>query len=123
MQLIDNINRLLGDDLKGAIAHGGRLRVAASCFSIYAYAALKDELEQLDRFDFIFTAPTFTPEEVTDSGKKERREFHIPKANRSRSFYGTEFGIQLKEQAHPAGHRQGMRRLDAPQGPIQVQPE
>ena len=44
MELIDNINKLLGDDLKAAIAQGGRLRVAASCFSIYAFSALKDEL-------------------------------------------------------------------------------
>jgi len=49
---------LLGDDLKVSIADGGRLRVAASCFSIYAFAALKYEFEKLDRFDFVVTAPT-----------------------------------------------------------------
>jgi len=32
MQLIDNINHLLGDDLKEALKPGTRLKVAASCF-------------------------------------------------------------------------------------------
>ena len=98
MQLIDNINKLLGDDLKAAVTTGSRLRVAASCFSIYAYEALKEELERVEAFDFVFTAPTFVPAEVTDSGAKERREFHIPRSIRERSFYGTEFEIQLKNK-------------------------
>ncbi|HNO80227.1 MAG TPA: helicase-related protein [Phycisphaerae bacterium] len=98
MELIDNVNRLLGDDLKAAMSNGCRLRVAASCFSIYAYEALKEELERVEAFDFVFTAPTFVPDEVTDSGAKERREFHIPRSIRERSFYGTEFEIQLKNK-------------------------
>lgn len=44
MELIDNINRLLGDDLKRTLKPGARLKVAASCFSMYAFEALKDEL-------------------------------------------------------------------------------
>ena len=38
------------------------------------------------------------PNEVTDKIKKERREFHIPKAERERSFYGSDFEIQLKNK-------------------------
>ena len=38
MEIIDNINRLLGDDLKDSVASGARLRVAASTFSIFASA-------------------------------------------------------------------------------------
>ena len=30
MEIIDNINRLLGDDLKQTIKHGAKLRIAAS---------------------------------------------------------------------------------------------
>ena len=41
MEIIDNINRLLGDDLKQTLKPGARLKVAASCFSIYALEALK----------------------------------------------------------------------------------
>ena len=98
MEIIDNINHLLGDNLKQTIKSGSKLKIAASCFSIYAFEALKKELESIDNLEFIFTAPTFVPNEVTDKFKKERREFHIPKAERERSFYGTDFEIQLKNK-------------------------
>jgi superfamily II DNA or RNA helicase len=98
MDLIDNINQLLGDNLRETIELHSKLKIAASCFSIYAFAELKEQLESIDSLDFIFTSPTFIPDEVTDSGRKVRREFHIPKAERERSFYGTEFEIQLKNK-------------------------
>jgi len=98
MELIDNINHLLGDNLKQSIGPGARLKIAASCFSIYAFEALKSDLEQLESLEFIFTSPTFVPDEVTDSGRRVRREFHIPTAEREQSFYGSEFEIQLKNQ-------------------------
>ena len=46
MKLIDNINDLLGDDIKKSIQPGARLKIAASCFSIYAFEALKRELPE-----------------------------------------------------------------------------
>jgi hypothetical protein len=98
MELIDNINRLLGDDLKHVLKPGARLKVAASCFSMYAFEALKAELEQIDELHFIFTSPTFVAEEVTDKIRKERKEFHIPKLNRERSLYGSEFEIHLRNK-------------------------
>jgi hypothetical protein len=98
MEIIDNINHLLGENLKRTIKSNAKLRIAASCFSIYAYAALKRELEKIDSLEFIFTAPTFVPHEVSDKIKKEQREFYIPKAGRERNFYGSEFEIQLKNQ-------------------------
>ncbi|MGZ8181829.1 MAG: helicase-related protein [Methylobacter sp.] len=98
MEIIDNINHLLGDNLKQTINPGSKLKIAASCFSIYAFEALKKELEGIDELEFIFTSPTFVPNEVTDKIKKERREFHIPKAERERSFYGSDFEIQLKNK-------------------------
>ena len=48
--------------------------------------------------EFIFTAPTFVPNEVTDKLRKERREFFIPKADRERTIYGSEFEIQLRNK-------------------------
>lgn len=54
MELIDNINRLLGDDLKQTLKPGARLKIAASCFSMYAFEALKAELEKIDELQFIF---------------------------------------------------------------------
>ena len=98
MKIIDNINTLLGDDLKASLHSRSRLKIAASCFSIYAYEALKSELAKVESLEFIFTAPTFVPNEVTDKLRKERREFFIPKANRERSLYGSEFEIQLRNK-------------------------
>ena len=98
MELIDNINHLLGDDLKQTIKPGARLKIAASCFSMYAFEALKAELEKVEELNFIFTSPTFVANEVTDKVQKERREFHIPKSDRERSLYGSEFEIQLRNK-------------------------
>ena len=98
MKVIDNISSFLGDDLKGRIKNGGRIQVAASCFSIYAYEALKAELSKVDRFDFIFTSPAFIAEEATDNFRRERREFFIPKTQRERDLYGSEFEIKLRNK-------------------------
>ena len=98
MELIDNINRLLGDDLKKTLKPYARLKIAASCFSMYAFEALKSELEKIEELSFIFTSPTFVANEVTDKVQKERREFHIPKSDRERSLYGSEFEIQLRNK-------------------------
>ncbi len=98
MKIIDNVNSLLGDDLKDCLHPKSRLKIAASCFSIYAYEALKSELAKVESLEFIFTAPTFVPNEVSDTLKKERREFYIPKTDRERSLYGSEFEIQLRNK-------------------------
>ena len=66
MEIIDNINRLLGDDLKQTLKPGARLKVAASCFSMYAFEALKVELAKIEELNFIFTAPAFVAADVTD---------------------------------------------------------
>lgn len=98
MKLVDNTSLLLGDDLKATVGRGSRLRIAASCFSIYAFEALKSELSRVESFQFIFTAPTFVPMEMTDRLRKERREFFIPKTVRERGLYGTDFEIQLRNK-------------------------
>jgi len=98
LKIIDNINTLLGDDLKASIRPKDKLRIAASCFSIYAYEALKSEFSKIESLEFIFTAPTFVPNEVTDKFRKEHREFFIPKSNREKSLYGSEFEIQLRNK-------------------------
>lgn len=98
MMILDNINHFLGADLKQTIRAGARLKIAAATFSIYAFEALKKELEKIHSLEFIFTAPTFIPEQATDKFKKEHREFQIPKAERERSFYGSVFELQLKNK-------------------------
>lgn len=94
MKIIDNIQFLLGDDLKSTINKDDKLSIVASCFSIYAYESLKKELEGIDELKFIFNSPTF----IKDKIDKEKREFYIPKLNRERSLYGTEFEIKLKNE-------------------------
>ena len=53
-----------------------------------------EELGQVEEVRFIFTSPTF----VADNVKKEQREFYIPKLNREKSLYGTEFEIRLRNE-------------------------
>jgi hypothetical protein len=98
MDIIDNVNTLLGDDLKASIKAQSKVKIAASCFSIYAYEALKAELSKIESFEFIFTSPTFIANEVTDKIRKERREFFIPKSNSENNLYGSEFEIQLRNK-------------------------
>jgi hypothetical protein len=61
METIDNLNTLLGDGVKQNLRPGSKLRLAASCFSMYAYEALKEELEKIEPLEFIFTCPMFVP--------------------------------------------------------------
>ncbi|WP_412558505.1 helicase-related protein [Thalassospira sp. MIT1370] len=98
MKIIDNTTQLLGDDVKGTIVRGSRLKIAASCFSIYAFEALKSELSKIESLQFIFTAPTFVPTEATGRMRKEKREFFIPKNRRETGLYGTEFEIHLRNK-------------------------
>ena len=72
MEILDNINHLLGDNLKQTITPGSKLKIAALCFSIYAFEALKQELQSIESLQFVFTSPTFVPDEVTDKAHKER---------------------------------------------------
>jgi hypothetical protein len=98
MEVLDNITRFLGDDLKRTMVPGAKVAIAASCFSIFAFEALRQELEQIDSLEFIFTTPTFVPGEVTDKVRREPREFHIPQPCKEQGFFGTEFEIQLKNR-------------------------
>jgi hypothetical protein len=66
MEVLDNISRLLGEDLKGTVRPGAKVRIAASSFSIYAFEALKQELESVEALQFIFTTPTFVAQDATE---------------------------------------------------------
>lgn len=93
-ETIDNINNTLADDLKKSIRKGSKVSIASACFSIYAYEALKKELNGIDSLRFIFTSPTFLEEKVP----REKKEFYIPRLSRERSVYGTEFEVKLRNQ-------------------------
>ncbi len=99
MRIIDNVNELLGDDLKAEITPGSKLRIAASTFSIFAFEALRKELKQIDELEFIFTSPSFVTAKATDRLPKERREFFIPNGHNGEStLYGSEFEIRLRNK-------------------------
>jgi len=94
VEIFDNVNRTVKEDLLTMVKKGDKLSIAAACFSIYAYQALKNQLNGIDELRFIFTSPTF----LTDKAPKEKREFYIPQLNRERSLYGTEFEVKLRNE-------------------------
>lgn len=93
-EFIDNIKTTLSKSIKVEIKHGSKISIAAACFSIYAYQELQNEFEDIDELRFIFTSPTF----IAEKTKKEKREFYIPRLNRERSLYGTEFEVKLRNE-------------------------
>ena len=94
MELINNVNKTLRDDLMQQMKTGSRLSIAASCFSIYAFQELKAVLKDIKELRFIFTSPTFT----TDKTPKQQREFYIPRLDRERTLYGSEFEVKLRNE-------------------------
>lgn len=67
LEVINNIDKKLIDELRKEIREKSKVKVAASCFSVYAFAALKKELENVDELQFIFSIPTFIEDKVTES--------------------------------------------------------
>ena len=94
MELINNINKTLRDDLLNQMKAGSKLSIAASCFSIYAFQELKEVLKDIKELRFIFTSPTFT----TEKASKQQREFYIPRLDRERTLYGSEFEVKLRNE-------------------------
>lgn len=73
---------------------GSKVAIAASCFSIYAFQELKEQLGDISELRFIFTSPAF----VTEKVDKQCREFYIPRLNRERDLFGSEFEIKLRNE-------------------------
>ncbi len=94
MELINNTTKTLKDDLTVEIKEDSKISIAAACFSIYAFQELKKQLVDIAELRFIFISPTF----IAEKTKKEKREFYIPRLNRERSLYGTEFEIKLRNE-------------------------
>jgi hypothetical protein len=99
VKIIDNVNERLGDDLRSELRPGSKLRIAASTFSMYAFEALQEQLEQVEELQFIFTSPTFVKESATGQLPRTRREFFIPHGrNAESSLFGSEFEIRLRNK-------------------------
>ena len=56
----NNITERVVDDLKQILSSDSQVSIAAASFSIYAYEALKEELEKVDCVNFIFTSRHLT---------------------------------------------------------------
>lgn len=94
MEFIDNVNKTLKDDMTSTLRSGSKVAIAASCFSIYAFQELKEQLSDISELRFIFTSPSF----ITEKADKQKREFYIPRLNRERDLYGSEFEIKLRNE-------------------------
>lgn len=94
MEIFNNTTKVVKDDLEKVIKPGSKISIAAACFSIYAYQELKKQLNNVDELRFIFTSPAF----ISEKTPKEKREFYIPRLNREKSLYGTEFEIRLRNE-------------------------
>ncbi len=82
------------DDLINTIRSGSRISIAAASFSIYAFQELRQQLNEISELRFIFTSPSF----ITEKTDKQRREFYIPRINRERDLFGSEFEIKLRNE-------------------------
>ena len=70
----DNHKRgVVADFLKAKIHSGSRLSVVSAYFTIYAYDALREHLDQIDHLDFLFGEPRFIAS--LDPDKTEKKAF------------------------------------------------
>ena len=90
----DNKANIVKDDLVSTIRSGDRLSVAAEVFSMYAYQELREQLDGLDEFRFIFTSQAFTKTRPP----KQEREFYIPRLAREKGLCGTQLEIRLRNE-------------------------
>ena len=93
-KFFDNKLSIVKDDLVQTIEGGDSVAVAAATFSMYAYQELKEQLDRLDDFRFIFTSQAFTQ----SWAPKEKRELYIPRLNREQSLFGTDLEIRLRNE-------------------------
>lgn len=78
------------EELQQDIKSGSKLSLISAYFTIYAYSALRKELNRIDSMRFIFTEPTF----ITDNPAVSR-EFCI---NHEKNISGNEYEIKLRNE-------------------------
>jgi SNF2 family DNA or RNA helicase len=72
----DNHRRgAVADFLKATIHSGSQLSVVSAYFTIYAYDALREHLDQIDHLDFLFGEPRFISS--LDPDKTDKKSFKI----------------------------------------------
>ena len=82
--------------LKSEIKKDSKVAIASAYFSLFAYHSLKDKLENVDSFRFLYTKPTFYKKEKDLKRQytigQDRAETTYPK------FEGNNFEIQLRNK-------------------------
>ena len=86
---LDNKTNFVYSELEESIKKGSKLSVVSALFSMYAYDALKKDLDKIDNMRFIYTKPSF----IKDNSK-EAREYYID----NNSIFGNEYEIKLKNE-------------------------
>jgi SNF2 family DNA or RNA helicase len=94
MEIINNISKTLKDDLAIELKADSHISIAACCFSMYAYSELKKQFETVSELRFMFTSPAF----LAEKPEPKQREFYIPRLNREKSLFGSEFEVKLRNE-------------------------
>ena len=93
----------VADFLRQKIRDGSRLSVVSAYFTIYAYEALKDSLDRIERLRFLFGEPRFI--KSLDPDRDEKKYFEIAGD-----------ALKLANQLSQIRICPGMRRVDRMQG-------
>ena len=88
MKIIDNNIETLKDNLIASIKEGSKVSIAASCFSMYAFNELAEQLKNIDELRFLFTSPSFV--------KVEKRNVKLDDRNGEDDIYGSTFETQFR---------------------------
>ena len=91
MKIIDNQTETLKENLISTIESGSKLSIAASCFSMYAFNELMEQLQSVDELRFVFTTPTFVKKAT---GKQNARASSDDSG--ADSLIGSSFESQLR---------------------------
>lgn len=95
-KIVDNKQYLLaGDVIKDNIQEGAKLSIAAAYFTLYAFEELKEVINNIDSFRFIFTEPAFVKTENSYLNQKikqnEEKIFGIDEENKYRNKLTTPY--------------------------------
>ena len=90
MKIIDNNSETLKDNLISTIQSGSKLSIAASCFSMYAFNELMEQLDGVEEFRFIFTSPSFVHND------KKRSPLISAHQSNENDIYGSTFETQFR---------------------------
>lgn len=95
MEVFDNKINKFGDNLKNELKAGDKCNIASAVFSMYGFNELKEQLDKVEEFRFIFTNPAFIQ---NANDYKQGKSFEINVHKREKSIAGTEFEIRLKNK-------------------------